>query len=355
MIAPHSLGGTRFEAEASLWTRWRVNSIALEITPSAGSMTSGAYLVGWTPDPTYDVRGGLSAITTVNAMKPAFQAHISQPMRFVVPADMLQRWYIVGDDAHGDTQNHHGRVYIILASPLGNVTSDSNVSLLVRINWSVQFEGPVIPVAAERVAIYAEDDYTPYFTTSTGDWNEGKTLSVKANSGGALVPFNGVESGKLYEIDPSAKLYYSTGRTPANGLIKFGVRIINYPGQPNAMAVFAGRDYALKYLATGDMAYCTPYVSAAAYVVPNNPAWNEGSLSLEEVKFARELHHLTRQLKKGARIRDVDEIGQEVEPVSRLGVEPSAPPLVEDGATAPVVSPLYPDLQGFYPGQVFRR
>lgn len=262
------LAGTRLAAVAGLWSRWRPRSLTLQIVPSAGSTASGSYIVGWSADPDYLLSSGDSAIRTVAAMVPSAQRHISSPMSFKIPCDSLQKWYLVRGSVDGETS--HGALFGVLAAAIGNLTSDSSVSFSMRLHWTIEFQNPRLPEKEEMETIYAEDDYTPYFTDSISDWASGTKLTLKAKEGGSAVPFPGAQSGVVYKLDSKAKLPFMD--RAVNRYITHGVRIPNYHSA--ALAVFNDAAKAKKFAETGDSAYCLDYVTAGGWCTPNNPAWS---------------------------------------------------------------------------------
>lgn len=261
------LAGTRLAAVAGLWSRWRPKALSLQIIPSAGSTSSGSYIVGWSADPDYHLTTGDSAIRTVAAMVPSLQRHISSPLTFKIPCDSLQKWYLVRGTVDGETS--HGALFGVLAAAIGNLTADSSVSFSMRLNWTIEFSNPRLPEKEEAETIYAEDDYTPYFTDSISDWAGGKKLTLKAKEGGSAVPFPGALPGAVYKLDRKAKLPYYEGGSVR--YVNYAVRIPNYT--TTAMAVFADLASAKKFAASGDSSNCMEYYAAGDWVKPNNPAW----------------------------------------------------------------------------------
>lgn len=363
-LAVEDLVGTRFASVASLWSRWRPRSLRLEVIPSAGATVSGNYIVGWVGDPDYTLGNGDAAIRTVAAMQPSQQRHISKPMTFVIPAAALQKWYLTFGTVDGETS--HGKLFGVLSSAIGNLTSDSSISFSLRLHWSVEFSSPRLPEVAESETIYAEDDYTPYFTDSSSDWADGKYLSLKERAGGNLVPFPGAKPGVVYKIDSKAVLQYKIGNGKV-GNISYGVRIPNY--YSSAMAVFDSLQNAIAFSTSGNSAYCLPYYAAGDYVKPNNPAWTMvrstvsktartqvKTLEMSSDYMQSKVHDLELKLDKLMTLMQdtlkpsTSQPQAQPPPASRPKREafPSAPP-------EPVAAPgsVYPSLQEFFrdPGQ----
>lgn len=341
-LAVEDLVGSRFAAVASLWARWRPVSMRLEVIPSAGATVSGSYIVGWVADPDYKPGVGDAAVRTVATFVPSQQRHISSSMMFSIPADSLQKWYLTFGTVDGEKA--HGALFGVLSSAIGNLTSDSSISFSLRLHWTIQFSSPRLPEVAEASTIYAEDDYTPYFTDSVSDWANGSRLSLKEREGGNLVPFVGAKPGVVYRIDSKAQLiYYKADGT--KGTIVYGVRIPNYYSA--ALAVFDDQGKATAFARNGDSGYCLPYSKAGEYVTPNNPAWTQISslssgslvdgvaqLQASNLHLNKKIHDLEMMLNNLLSIHPGAASG------SAAVVEPSAPP-------APRA--LYPDLDPFRP------
>lgn len=280
-LNPRSMSGSRLASLAVLWQRWRPHSLALEVTPAASYTTSGSYLVGWAADPRYDMGAGVEGVRAVMALQVSRQAHISQPVVISIPSETVQRWLYVDPSEAEDAT--HGVVVGLLAAPIGNLTATSAVSLTIKLRWTIAFEGQTLPRMSEFGTIYAEDDYTPYFTDSVSDWAGGDRLTLKHKEGGSVVYFPKIHSGVVYKLDPGAQLKYYTSAT-ATAKIAYGVKILNY--YTLAMAVFADLDDAKAYASTGDTEKCLKYYKAGDWVVPNNPAWSFKSSSAESVSVS---------------------------------------------------------------------
>lgn len=310
-ITPKYFEGTRFELESRLWARWRPTSLKVGVRPSAGSMTSGAYAVGFTFDPTARLASAPTAVSVVNAMRPSATASISQPINLVLPREPSQKWYhIQGREKHDMI---HGRLFVVLVSKIGNVTTDSRISFNVRLDWTCQFEGMSMPVSVEQQHVYADAGFEGYHTTSTNDWANGDRLSVKHTAGGALVPFSDAESDTLYLLDKQAKLPYKTEN--GGGFITHAVVIRDFPGRH--FAVFADQASALKYMSSGNADDCLKYYSAGDAINPDNPPWT--AVSASNLKIARlecELAALRLQVSTRSRIPSV--ISEDPSDLSRL-------------------------------------
>lgn len=263
--------GTRLQAESALWSRWRPLSLQLQIISSAGSATSGAYCVGFTYDPHTRLGSGAGNINTVVAMRPSVTSNIHQGVTFAIPCDSIQKWYNVSGSE--DADSIHGRVFVVLLSPIGNLTSGSRISLQLRLTWKVLFEGPALPRAVSSRFIYADAGYENYFTDSVSDWASGKKLTLKHAEGGSAVPFSDAAPATIYTLDDKAQLkYYKAGAADPVPL-KYAVRIPNY--SVAAFAVFDDAAKAKLFKDGGDSANCLDYVKAGPYVSPSNPVWVE--------------------------------------------------------------------------------
>jgi len=174
-------------------------------------------------------------------------------------------------ELRGSESESHGTLVALLVSAL--TSSTGSVSFQVHLDWVCEFDSPDLTPMGPGNSIQAADGYTGYFTTSVSDWANGTKLSVKATSGGNLVPFTGIETGVVYQIDPRAKLPYFYGGNINKGEIKYGCRIQSYSTVADAMAVFADLDKAKEYCKTGDTNNCLAYSQAGSAITPSNPPW----------------------------------------------------------------------------------
>lgn len=272
-MTPSYFTDSRMAAEASLWTRWRPIKMVLHILPSAGALTSGSYVVGFTYGHDERVVNGESAVHMVSAMKPSVSANVHKATTFRVPVDTSRKWYFTSP--YNEEDAVHGTVFIVLSAPVGNITEDSKFRFNFKLDWTVAFEGAVLPTlgtAPGGEEIFADDGWEGYHTTSTNDWANGTRLTLKQHAGGELVPFSMARTNTLYELNSKASLTYYTaeGRT---GKITHGVIIPELGGKH--MAVFPSKSTAQTYLKSKSINDCTPYHSAGSTITPENPPWRE--------------------------------------------------------------------------------
>lgn len=293
-INPLTFEGTRLHDEVNLWSRWRPKKLSFEIRSSAGNMTSGSYAVGFTYDTVQNFQTGPHLINVVSALRPSHNANIHTGCTFNVPTNTTQKWYSLRSREKADST--HGRVLLVITSPLGSITADSRVNFTIRLNWTVELDGISFPPSEASNYIYCDTGFEGYHTTSTSDWAGGTKLSVKHTAGGALVPFSTAESGTIYMIEKSAKLdYVKTADGNTYGTISYGVVIRDFPGRH--LAVFETLVQAQKYLASGNSDDATVYYGAGNAVSPDNPPWKAvDSSTLKTFELEERVEELTRQL-----------------------------------------------------------
>lgn len=268
-VTPSFFDGTRLAAEAQLWSRWKPQHLMLQVIPSAGSLVTGTYCVGFTYEVNAVLGTGIGAVKQINSYIPSSTATVYNKISFNIPVDTAQKWLHTSGRERADMV--HGKVFAVLTSPIGNITNDSKINFTFRMVWTVAFEGPVLPGTAETGAsVYVDDGYESYHTTSTADWASGGRLSLKHVAGGALCPFSTARSDIVYKLDPVAKLYY-VKEDKTKALVTHAVIIKSFAGKH--FAVFASKETAQKYLQSGSVDDCLPYVEAGDVVTPANPAW----------------------------------------------------------------------------------
>jgi len=270
-INPFLMEGTRLQAEANLWSRWKPRKLVLRLVTSASSYVGGMYTLGWSADPEERTASGRRGVAKIATYRPHVTAQIYQNTDFSVPPETTQKWYL----KEGKTsETTHGVVLGALAAPINNVTAGSTVSLYVHLDWIVEFSGPDMPSTTEEDTLYASDSYVPYFTDSVGDWVNGKFLTLKHEEGGGVVPFPQAMPGIVYKLDEKASLNYwvIAGGEYQKKAITHAVRIANYHAP--ALAVFPDVAAARKYARSGDANHCTGFAKAGDWITPSNPAWH---------------------------------------------------------------------------------
>lgn len=271
-ISPRSFESTRLQSEAVLFGRWKPIRLSVEVTPSASVMFAGAYVMGWSADPDEWLDNSVQSVQVASAMRPSASNAIHSRTTMVIPSSSLQKWYLT-DTSSGDPDSIHGKLYVVMSAPVSNIEGkDASITLLVKLNWEVEFESPTLPRASVRAGtIYADSGYESYFTDSVSTWADGKKLTLKAKEGGSAVTFTGAVAGTVYSIDPSAKLKYQKDASTM-GRIRYGVPIPNF-SNGLCLAVFDDLGRAKAFSKAGDSAYCLDYHAAGPTVSPTSPAW----------------------------------------------------------------------------------
>lgn len=266
-ITPLNFTNTRLAQEAALWSRWRPVRIALTVQPSAGKMTSGSYIIAFSKDMELQLASGQQSVYQAAALKPTVLRSISETTTFAVPCDTTQKWYHVSSREVAD--HIHGQVFLVLAAPVGNVTKESAVTFLVRMDWSVAFDGPRLVSRAVSDHVYVDPGYEGYHTTSDSSIDS-TLLVLKQRAGGSACPFTRAEPDTIYELDPQAVLKYIKA-DKSEGLVKYAV--LAKTTAYKTFFLFADAKSAERYVSSGSTAHCLKYVGAGTAVSPDNPAW----------------------------------------------------------------------------------
>lgn len=269
-INPLSFASTRLAQEAELWTRWRPVMLRLEAVTSAGNMITGAYVAGWTADPSQNFDTSVDTIVRASALVPSVTSHISQKIMLNVPCNTSQKWLFCKSREIEDA--NHGKLVSALSASVGVIASGSEISITFYLTWKVAFDGPNLMAGTLESGIYAESDYEGYYTDSVSDWANGKKLSLKTHAGGNLVPFPSARPQTVYRLDKAATLEYYTSSS-SKEKIAYAVLVPNY--YQKAFAVFKDKAKATAYATSGDSSNCLDYVSPGPVVSPDNPAWYE--------------------------------------------------------------------------------
>lgn len=256
--------GTRLSQEAALWSRWRPTSLRIRLISTFSSSGSGRLCVAWMEDHTDALPGGLPGLRRMVSL-PHVEGNINTPLVLRVPLKNPPWLYLREHDVDGT----FGAVVVGVIQPIVGATG--KLSLQLSFDWSVQFSGPYAAIRSQPgTSVYADSSWTPYFTTSSGDWDSGY-LTLKAHSGGGIVPFPGAKPGSVYKLDPSAHLdYVKADGTTAKVEYASVIKDSPYHG----FALHQSFAYASSYQSSGNKQYCLKYTAAGNWVSPNNPAWS---------------------------------------------------------------------------------
>lgn len=260
-INPAKFAGTTLAKQASLWSNWIPKKLQVEVQPSAGTTTSGTYLVGWTLDSSLDIPSGVNAIRAVSAFEKPEKPRIFDKVKYNISCRMVQRMLFC-DGAREDSDQ--GTLYIVLSSGIGNLVTGSVLTFNVYLNYDIEFYNRLATPASEEVLIFPQAGYENYFTDSSSDWAAGTKLSLKQKEGGALVPWDGAVPEAIYQFKGTSLQYYDAATTLKP--ITHAVRIRNRGD--GALAVFESLVKAQAYVSTGDEVNCLTFKQAGPFVTP---------------------------------------------------------------------------------------
>lgn len=263
-INPRALTSTRLGDYAQLWSRWRPLALKLEVSPSAGLMIPGGYIVAWSANPNEEIPSGEAAIAHLTSLVTRKQTHIGQSCMLQIPCSSTARWYtFTGDSidiAHGS----------LLAACSGTIGISGAVAITFTLHWTIEFNGPDIPRPLEEYFIEPVAEYAGIFTDSVSDWADGKKLTFKHAEGGSVVPWVGVRSGVVYEPTAGVRIYYvkSNGQEEE---CKFFSRIIDSDVYDSALCCHGSRADAEGYQKNGDLTKVLDYKAASKWAEPTLP------------------------------------------------------------------------------------
>jgi hypothetical protein len=260
-INPSKFAGTTLAKQASLWSNWIPKKLQIEVQPSAGTTTSGTYLVGWTLDSSLDIPSGVNAIRAVSAFERPEKPRIFDKVKYNISCRMVQKMLFC-DGAREDSDQ--GTMYIVLSSGIGNLVAGSVLTFNVYLNYDIEFYNRLATPASEDALIYPQRGYENYFTDSSSDWASGTKLSFKQAEGGALVPFDGAVPEAVYKFDGKTLKYYDADDALQN--VTHAVRIRNRGD--GALAAFESLEKAKAYASTGDEVNCITFKKAGPVVTP---------------------------------------------------------------------------------------
>lgn len=263
-INPRALTGTRLGDYASLWARWRPVKLRLEICPAAGLMVTGAYIAAWSATPSEQVPAGEQAIAHLSALVTQVHKPIGQPSFLDVPCVSTAKWYTFSGES---VDVNHG---CLLACLAGMVSVEGSVSVVFKLHWTIEFNGPDIPAPLEELILEPGPGWENIFTDSVSDWAGGAKLTFKMHAGGAVVEWPGVESQVVYGVAEGTKIpYYDS--SGAEKECKFFSRIIDSNLYDTAICCHATQADAEAYQKTGDLTKILPYRAAGKVATPARP------------------------------------------------------------------------------------
>jgi hypothetical protein len=262
-ICPSKFPGTSLWRQAQLYANWKpARKLKIVVQPSAGTTTSGSYIMGWTMDSGLDIPTGDNAVRTVATFEKRQTAKIYEKKELNIPLKTVQS--LLFCDASKEDSDQ-GTFYLVLSSGIGNLTAGSVVSFNIYIDYDVDFENRLATPDTSDAFIYPAEGFSSYFT----DNGDGVTkLSLKHQEGQALVPFHQSLPEAVYQFIGKSLKFCKTGQNSATatGVVTHAVRIRGR--SDGALYVFENLTKAQAYANTGDDANCITYVAAGPWVDP---------------------------------------------------------------------------------------
>lgn len=269
-ICPSKFPGTSLWRQAQLYANWKpARKLKIIVQPSAGTTTSGSYIMGWTMDSSLDIPTGDNAVRTVATFERRQTAKIYEKKELNIPLKTVQTLLFTDADKEDSDQ---GTFYLVLSSGIGNLTEGSVVSFNIYIDYDVDFENRLTTPEASTTYIYPDAGYETYFT----DNGDGVTkLSLKHREGGALVPFHQSVPEAVYEFVGNSLKFCKEGETSASatGLVTHAVRIRGRAD--GALYCFENSTKATAYSTSGDEDNCIAFVSAGPWVDPSGAGFKQ--------------------------------------------------------------------------------
>lgn len=269
-ICPSKFPGTSLWRQAQLYANWKpARKLKIVVQPSAGTTTSGSYIMGWTMDSGLDIPSGDNAVRTVATFERRQTAKIYEKKELNIPLKTVQA-LLFTDSSKEDSDQ--GSFYLVLSSGIGNLTPGSVVSFNIYIDYDIDFENRLATPDTSSSFIYPDPGYENYFT----DNGDGVTkLSLKHAEGGALVPFHQSIPEAVYEFVGVSLKYAKTGQTSSNatGVVTHAVRIRGR--SDGALYVFDSFIKAKAYASTGDEDNCLVRIAAGPWVLPTGAGFKQ--------------------------------------------------------------------------------
>lgn len=262
-VNPRALAGTRVQKEAQLWARWRPIKLRLEACSGAGLMLPGSYIMAWTADPNERVVGTMEeTVARLTSFGVQAQKPVGQNASLVIPCDATARWYVMQGEAVDDS---HGTVLSALSGMVGGTT----ISIVWKLHWTIEFNGPDVPVLTQDLLIHPEAGWENIFTDSVSDWAEGARLTFKHAEGGSVVPWQGVQDHVVYVPTSGVKIPYYKADGSA-GTVGFFSKI-HAAQYESGLVCHATKEDAEAYQKTGDVAKVLPWKQAGEWCTPASP------------------------------------------------------------------------------------
>lgn len=292
-VNPNTLVDTRAHQFGQVFSRWRPRKLHVTAVPGAGVFTPGSYAMAWTADASYDIGPLSGRLTRLMALQPNLLSSFGDPRRLVIPLSTTQKWYLTrpGEGVESD----HGRVFCVLASTL----AADNIGLNFKLDWTFEFDSPEVPPPQEELETYPDPNWLPIFTDSVSNWADGKKLTFKHKSGGAVVPFLNARPGVVYTPADGVSVKYIDSAS-AEKDVKAIALIQDDPNYQSAMACFETVEKATEYIKSPNISHVLDYKAAGPYVSPDFPMFvAKASSELEEKPLCMLTHAGTSSGKVG--------------------------------------------------------
>jgi len=142
-LNPLSIGSTRLQQMARLYSKYRFKSVELVIGQNLPTTTGGTYVAGFYENPDQDILFGQSALQSIMTQKGAVAAAFWNPISIKAKISDRNKWYNLDLDSAEVMQTTQGK-FVMAIENAPTITGITNVPLYLR--YSIEFAGATIQV-----------------------------------------------------------------------------------------------------------------------------------------------------------------------------------------------------------------
>jgi len=186
---PLSLSGTRLQAMAQNYQKFRFRRISMTIQSSASTATGGLYVVGYNSNPDAELGTGLATVQRIATLPGSVSANAWRTVTSAAKLEDPNKWYNLDADSEEVMQTTQGYFAMAVQIP---ASSTGPTVYAVWLDYTIEFKGNSINPVSSFVGLFPASDWARVGATN---------IYVPTPSGGEPgLPT--VVTGAIYSLNP---------------------------------------------------------------------------------------------------------------------------------------------------------
>lgn len=186
---PLTLAGTRLQAMARNYQKYRFRRVSVTIQSSASTSIGGLYVVGYNSNPDAELSAGLATVQRIATLPGAVSANAWRTVTSRARLEDPNKWYNLDADSEEVMQTTQGYFAIAVQIPS---TGTGPTTYAVWLDYTIELKGNALNSASDFVGLFPACGWARVGTTNN--------YVPTPVAGEPALP--GVVTGAIYSINP---------------------------------------------------------------------------------------------------------------------------------------------------------